>query len=132
MTTYVSQGPRGPVAGVADITGRNPGKWTVTFSPDILNCNMPYFEVSKIVVAGAPGSTFTMWIGDFQWDYVLNGSVNSCDPVIPVPLIPGQYLYFFWSDGVSDQTPPTVQVWIRYDQDIIANRNVQYGVTPYS
>ena len=62
MTTYISLGSRGPVKGMADITGNNPGKWTVKFTSDILSCSMPYFEVCHIVVNGAAGSTFRLYI----------------------------------------------------------------------
>lgn len=131
MSTYVTLGARGPVNGVADLTGRNPGNWTVVFDPDTINCNMPYFEVSHIVVSGAPASTFTVFVDSRQWDTTQNGQSNSWDPSVPLAIIPGQYIYFFWSDPVSDSMPPEVTIWIRYDQDIIANRNAVYGQQAY-
>jgi hypothetical protein len=130
VTTYVSQGPRGPVKGIADTTGRNPGKWTVTFDPAVLNCTLPYFEICRIVVSGALGSTFTVYVDTFIWDNVNNGNINAWDPNVAIPVRPGQYIYFFWSDADTDGTPPSVQVWIRYDQDIIANKNAQFGNQP--
>lgn len=132
MATMVSLGPRvatqqqGQVA--ADETGRNIGNWTVSFDPATINCQLPYFEVSHIVVNGAAGSSFTIWIDTFQWDANQNGFQNSWDPSVPMPLRPGQYLYFFYSDPATDNTPPSVTVWLRYDQDITANQRALLGV----
>jgi hypothetical protein len=131
MATFVSLGPRvgsqsqGQVQ--ADQTGNNPGNWTVTFGPDDLNCNLPYFEVAHIVLQGAAGSSFTVWIDNFQWDANQNGFSNSWDPSVPLPLRPGQTLYFYWSDLATDGTPPMVTIWLRYDQDIIANQRSLLG-----
>lgn len=125
MSTYVPLGSRtgtqqfGQVS--ADNTGRNIGNWTVTFDPNTINCNLPYFEVCHIVVNGAPGASFTIWIDAQQWDANQNGFQNSWDPAVPLPLRPGNYLYFFYSDPATDGLPPAVTVWLRYDQDIDAN-----------
>lgn len=127
MSTYVNLGSR-QVTGIADNTGRNEGNWTVTFSPDIINVNMPYCEVSHIVVNGAPGSQFSVWIDAQQWDTNQLGQNNSWDPAIPMPLRPGQYLYFFYSDATSDNSPPNVTIWLRYDQDIYANLQALNGM----
>jgi hypothetical protein len=112
----------------ADQTGFNPGNWTVVFDPATINCNLPYFEVCHIVVNGAAGSMFSIYIDTFQWDTNQNGFANSWDPSVPLPLKPGQYLYFYYSDPVSDNTPPSVTIWLRYDQDVIANQRVLLGL----
>lgn len=131
MSTYVPMGARlaskgtGQVA--ADNSGKNPGNWTVTFHPDDMNANVPYFEVCHIVISGAQGSSFTVWIGSQQWDTSLNGFSNSWDPSVPLPLRPGEWLYFYWSDPVTDNTPPQVTIWLRYDQDIYANQQAMLG-----
>lgn len=132
MSTWVSLGPRlasmqtGQVT--ADQTGKNSGNWTVTYDPATLNVNLPYFEVCHIVVNGAPGSSFTMFIDTFQWDANQNGFQNSWDPSVPMPLRPGQYLYFFYSDLATDNLPPSVTLWLRYDQDIFANQQALLGL----
>jgi hypothetical protein len=125
VTTYVTLGYRlgntvnNQVA--ADSTGNNPGKWTVTFDPKTLNVTVPYFECYKIVVTGAKGSTFTTFVDLAQWDAPQRGDTNVWDPQQPIPLTPGTYLYFYWSDQATDGFPPTVTLWLRYDQDIVAN-----------
>lgn len=129
MATYVSLGPRGSVQGAADNTGFNTGNWTVVFDPAAMNCNVPYFEVCHIVLQGAAGSTFSVFVDVQQWDTNQNGYKNSWDPAVPIPIKPGQYLYFYWSDAIADNTPPSVTVWLRYDQDIRANLAAVFGQT---
>lgn len=121
MSTYIPLGSR-PVTGLADTTGNNTGNWTVTFSPDILNVNVPYFEVCHIVIQGALGSLFTVFIDGQQWDVNQNGFANSWDPAVPLPVRPGNFIFFYWNDSTTDLTPPSVTVWLRYDQDILANK----------
>lgn len=127
MSTYVPLGARGAVTGSADLTGFNPGNWTIVFDPATMNCNVPYFEVCHIVVNGAAGSSFSIYVDLAQWDTNQQGYKNSWDPAVPISMKPGQYLYFYWSDPDTDGTPPIVTIWLRYDQDIIANRNAVYG-----
>jgi hypothetical protein len=133
MTTYVPMGPRvGTVSqGQVAADPNNPlgaGNWTVTFAPDDMNAaGVPYFEVCHIVINGAPGSSFDVFIDVFQWDTNQNGQANSWDPAVPLSLRPGQYLYFYWSDNAADNLPPSVTIWLRYDVDIPANRNALLG-----
>lgn len=121
MSTFVPLGPRGPLVGKLDTTGFNVGNWTVVFDPATINCNVPYFEVCHIVVNGAAGAQFSVFVDLQQWDTNQNGFANSWDPSVPISLKPGQYLYFYYSDNVADNTPPTITIWLRYDQDIRAN-----------
>lgn len=127
MSTYVPLGPRGPQQGAPDQTGHNPGNWTVVFDPATINCSVPYFEVCHIVVNGAAGASFDVFVDIQKWDSNQNGFANSWDPSVPLSMRPGQYLYFYYSDPTTDATPPTVTIWLRYDQDIIANRNSMFG-----
>lgn len=120
MTTFVPLGSR-KVTGIADLTGNNTGKWTVVFDPQTINVNVPFFEIAHIVINGAAGSTFSVFIDAQQWDTNQNGYQNSWDPSVPLPVRPGQYVYFYWSDPDTDGTPPIVTIWMRYDQDIGVN-----------
>jgi hypothetical protein len=116
--SYIPLGFRGPQKGAADLTGRNTGNWTVTFTPNDLNVNVPFFEIYKIVVSGASGSTFNVYVDIAQWDTAIYGAQNAWDPNQPLLMKPGENLYFFYSDPVSDATPPIVTIWLRYDPDI--------------
>lgn len=123
MATYVGLGSR-QATGTVDTTGLNPGNWTVAFDAAVLAINIPYFEIYKMIVTGAPGSTFTVWVDNRRWDIAQRGDLNSWDPQQPLQLQPGLAVYFMYSDPTSDNTPPTVTIWLRYDQDIEANRKV--------
>jgi hypothetical protein len=119
--TYVTLGSRGPVTGTPDTSGKNPGNWTIAFDPDTINVNISQFEVYKMVVksaaAGVP--TFDVYVDTFQWDTGIYGTRNSWDPVQPLILRPGQYLYFCYSDPDTDGTPPTATIWLRYDTSFV-------------
>jgi hypothetical protein len=116
VTSYRTLGPRRSV-GKADTSGNNTGKWTIAFTPDVLAAYVSQFEVYKIIVTGAAGSTFNIYIDGFQWDTSVFGQQNSWDPVQPMPVQPGQTVYFYYSDAVTDNTPPTAVLWLRYDAD---------------
>lgn len=118
MTSYVDLGTRGPITGKLDVTGRNSGNWTVIFTPDILSCNVPQFQVYKMIVKGAPSTTFDVFVENKQWDTAVFGQQNAWDPVQPLTMRPGENLYFFYSDATSDNTPPVVSIWLRYDADL--------------
>jgi len=109
--TALPLGPR-MLIGTVDETGNNAGNWTVAFTPDVFAINVP-FEVYHIIVNGAPGSTFTVFVENNQWDNVQVGDINSWDPSQVLGMRPGQSLYFYYSDAVTDLTPPTVTVWLR-------------------
>lgn len=117
MANYIELGPRGPVNGAADNTGLNPGNWTIALDPAVLSVSteIRYFEVYKMIVHGAPGSTFNVYVDRNEWDTAVFGQQNSWDPIQPLKMQNGQTLYFMYSDPVSDGTPPTVTVWLRYD-----------------
>lgn len=121
MADYKTLGPR-TQKGVADTTGNNPGNWTVQFTPADLNINVAFFEVYKIVVKGAPGSSFDVYVGLNQWDSGIRGDFNSWDPSETLELIPGQDIYFYWSNAATDGNQPSVTMWLRYDQSIYENQ----------
>lgn len=111
-------GSRGPLQGQPDTTGNNLGNWTVTFDPAAIAVNQNPFIVYKIVVQGAPGSTFTVFVDNRQWDAVQVGQINSWDPNQPLLMQPGQTLFFYYSDPISDGTPPTVTIWLAYETQV--------------
>lgn len=121
MTTYIELGPR-TQQGVADTTGNNTGNWTVTFAPQDLNTNMPFFEVYKVVIHGALGSTMSWYVEQNIWETTIAADDNAWDPTQPLLLRAGQSMFMYWSDPVSDNTPPKATIWLRYDQDIDANQ----------
>lgn len=116
--TYITLGSRGPITGVADNTQLNTGNWTVSFTPDVINVNVPQAEVYKIVVSGAPNTTFNVYVDRQLWDVGVYGALNSWDPQMPLVIRPGQALYFCYSDAISDGVPPIVTIWLRYDNDL--------------
>lgn len=121
MTNYVELGPRGPMVGkpdsLADGSGFNAGNWTVAFHPDDLNVStqIQYFEVYKMIVHGAPGSTFDVWVDNHEWDTAVYGQQNAWDPQQPLKMQQGQTLYFLYSNPATDNNPPSVTIWLRYD-----------------
>lgn len=116
---YVDLGSRGPVLGQADSTGRNPGKWTVTFDPVLLNIFQPQFEIYKLIVSGAaPSATFSVYRDLALWDAAVYAALNSWDPVNPLLLRPGQSVYFFYSSLASDGNQPSITAHLRYDPSL--------------
>jgi hypothetical protein len=118
MATYLNLGPR-KLTGLLDQTGNNPGNWTVRFDQAVFP-DVPYFEVYKMLINGAPNSTFDMFIGAAQWEQNQRGDINTWNGV--QQLTPGTELYFYWSDSTADDNPPTVTLWLRYDTSIPQNQ----------
>jgi hypothetical protein len=117
--SYITLGSRGPVTGTPDTTGLNPGNWTISFTPDIINVNVfTQFEVYKMVVKGAPGTTFDVYVESKQWDTAIYGTKNSWDPQQPLIMRPGETLSFLYSDPVTDNSPPKAWIWLRYDPQL--------------
>lgn len=115
---YVDLGSRS-ARGAADLTGRNPGNWTVVFDPALINVNEGIFECHKMIVTGgAPTSTFTIYRDLAQWDTAVYGALNSWDAYNPLQLRPGQYIYFFYSSLATDGFQPQVTIHMRYDPSL--------------
>lgn len=109
--------------GEADQSGVNRGFWTVHFDSQNLP-HVPFYEIYKIVIAGATNSTFTMYVGIHQWDVSQYGVSNTWeDEGSPLHMRPGQELYFFWSNPSTDGNPPVVTVWMRYDTSLPENQS---------
>jgi hypothetical protein len=115
--------------GVADTTGNNTGNWTVTFDPATLNVNVGQFEINKVVIRTQSAAfiiQFSVYVDSNQWDanFVPGGNVlgsNTWDPANPIKLRPGQYLYFYFDEPDSDGTPPTVTIWLQFDETLRIN-----------
>lgn len=102
--------------GQADTTGTNPGNWTVTFDSAALFFNYPEVEVYKIVVTGAAqGATFNVAINTALWDLAVYAVQNSWDPQQPLPIHPGDTLYFYYTSAATDGHKPSVTIWLRYE-----------------
>lgn len=115
---YITLGSRGPVIGAADTTGLNTGNWTIAFTTDILSVNVSQYEVYKMVVEGAPATTFDVFVENKKWDTAIYGTKNSWDPQQPLIMRPGESIFFTYSDPVSDGNPPNAIIWLRYDPTI--------------
>jgi hypothetical protein len=119
---YVSLGSAFNVAS-ADTTGNNSGNWTNEFDPSTLP-KVSTFEMYHAVVTGVePGAAASIWIGSRQWGFTNPVSGSEWDPAQPMLLNPGQSIFFYWSDPVSDDTPPSVTLWFRYDPDLPGNES---------
>lgn len=126
MSTYVELGARTKV-GAADQTGNNKGNWTVVFDQAALNTNMPFFEVYKVVIHGADNSTMDWYVEQHIWETTVAADLNAWDPAQPLSVRAGQTIYMYWSDPVTDNTPPTATIWLRYDQEIEANQRAAFS-----
>jgi hypothetical protein len=115
--SYTLLGTRGPVTGKADASGHNPGNWTVAFPPEIMVASVSQIEIYKMIVSGAANTTFNVFVDNRLWDVGIYGTLNSWDPVQPLIMRPGETLYFCYSDATTDNTPPVVTIWLRYDPE---------------
>jgi hypothetical protein len=111
-------GKRGPVTGTADTTGQNSGKWTIVFTPAILNTQVPELLVYKIQIAGALGTSFDVFIENVQHDVNVFGNQNTWfDDSDQLCVRPGENLYFFYDNPATDNSPPVATIFLRYDFD---------------
>ena len=112
---YVGLGAR-TARGAADTTGSNAGNWTVQFTPQVINVNVPHFELYKLVVTGAANTaTFNVYVNTYQWDTAVYATNNSWDPQQPLLITPGDTVYFYYSSASSDGHQPVIYAWFRYD-----------------
>lgn len=122
---YNFLGRRGPVVGTPDQTGLNPGNWTIVFTPAIMYFTVPEAYIYKLNVSGALGSSFSLYIENQQHDVNIYGAQNSWyDDSDSLVIRPSENLYLFYSDPVTDLTPPTAYLFLRYDLD---KWGVNYG-----
>ena len=115
---YAGLGYR-PVKAVPDTTGMNQSNWTASFPPEVINANVPYFELyhfyvqSPLVNAQQPAIQVALNQG--LWDFNQQGGGNGWDPAQPMLMTPGDTLYFYFSVPTSVTPAPVVTAWFRYD-----------------
>jgi hypothetical protein len=113
--SYIGLGSRGPVAAIADTTGLNTGKYTNAFTPAVISCNVPYFEIYHLVITNVPvGANAQIVINNkpYGFTYPLFGS--EYDPSQPILMNPTDEIDFLWSITASGQAPQ-VTLYLRYD-----------------
>lgn len=118
--TYIPLNARS-VTATPDATGFNIGNWTAAFTPAILSVStqIPFFEIFKMVVTGgAPGTSLIVKIDNYEWDTTLIGWQNAWDPAQPMLVQQGQEVDILFNDPITDNTPATVTVWMRYDPNL--------------
>lgn len=128
MADYSDLGPTLPLTAVADTNGQNPfgvGFWTITAAEQDLNVKVALAEIYQISIDGPIGSSFKMRRNSRDWNFVLQGWANYCDPIEPLFVRPGDYIYLFWN---STRAPtPTATFWLRYDTALPENSAVNNG-----
>lgn len=116
--TYAGLGYR-PAIATADTSGFNAGNWTVTFAPEAVGANVPYFEVYHYYVHAplvpTTGTNVRIMLNQGAWDYNLIGQANGWDPSQPMIMTPGDTLYFLFNVPTSTSPAPQVTCWFRYD-----------------
>lgn len=123
--SYIGLGSRGPVAAAADTTGLNTGNYTTAFTPAVLACNVPFYEIYHMVVANVPvGANAQIIVNNkpYGFTYPLFGS--EWNPAQPLLMNPTDEIDFLWSIAASGQAPQ-VTVYLRYDPVIQPISKVQ-------
>lgn len=114
------------VVSAPDLTGSNPGNLTAAFTPAVININVPFFELYKMIVQNVPiGFSALCAIDNKQFSFTLPNQGSEWDPSQPMLMIPTNELDLFWNIPTSNTTLPVVTAWFRFDTDIPANQ--RYG-----
>jgi hypothetical protein len=94
----------------------NTGNWTTAFTPNILNINVAYFELYKMMVANVPvGFSASCVLNLKQFSYTTPYQGSEWDPAQPIPMNPTDELDLLWNIPVSNTTIPVTTAWFRYD-----------------
>jgi hypothetical protein len=105
--------------GAKDTTGFNSNKWTVAFTPQVLNVSVqiPQFEIYKLILTGAAQTAnFDVYVDNGHWDTNVYAAQNSWEPSGGTLIMTaGQTLYFYYSSLASDGNTPKITAWLRYD-----------------
>lgn len=96
--------------------------WVVTFDSGILASNLAELEVYHIAINGPIGSSASVLIDGFQWDYVAQAWLNGWDPSQPILLQQANSLAIAWNvafaAGPYNQTTniqPVATLWLRHE-----------------
>jgi hypothetical protein len=119
---YIGLGSRRVVA-ATDLTGLNPGNLTSAFTPAVIDINVPFFELYKIMVVNVPiGFAASVVIDNKLFSYTMPVSGSEWDPAQPMLLIPSNELDLLWTIPVANTTIPICTAWFRFDSSIPANQ----------
>jgi hypothetical protein len=107
-----SLGQANVTAGLGGPRSQNPGRWTATFTPQVIGVSVTQFECYRIIVnGGPPGGTFRIWIGGARlYSTVFPGNDTEWDPNNPMLLTQGDTVEFRW-DMASGAAP---DVWMYF------------------
>jgi hypothetical protein len=115
------------VVASADQTNLNPGNLTTAFTPAVININVPYFEIYKMMVENVPtGFAASVVINAKLFSFTLPLTGSEWDPSQPMLLNPSDELDLLWTIPVSNGMVPICTAWFRFDPAITANQ--KYGI----
>jgi len=122
---YIGLGSRRVVA-AADQTRLNTGNLTSAFTPAVIDINVPYYELYKIMVQNVPiGFAASVMINNKLFSYTMPVQGSEWDPSQPMLLNPTDELDLLWTIPTSNTTLPVCTAWFRFDYSIPANQ--KYG-----
>ena len=132
---YRDLGPTQLLTATPDTTNRNLAQvplvnagsppirnWTITATPQDLNCKVALAEVYQISLDGPVGSLVSVYRNGRLWNKVVQGWANNYDPINPLYIRPGDSIFLFWNADSARWTPtPTAVFWLRYDINLPEN-----------
>ncbi len=122
---YIGLGSRYVVA-TADQTTTNKGNYTTSFTPAVININVPYFELYKMMVENVPiGFAASVVINGKLFSYTMPVTGSEWDPSQPMLLNPSDELDLLWTIPTTNAMAPICTAWFRFDPGISAN--ARYG-----
>ena len=120
--SYRDLGPTALLTATLDQTNNNPGNWTITVTPQILNCRVALAEIYQISIDGPIGSVMSLYRNTHVWNQVVQGWANNYDPTNPLYVRPGDSLFLYWHAPVIWKPTPTAKLWLRYDTELPENK----------
>jgi hypothetical protein len=116
--SYVGLGSR-VVTATADTTGLNAGNYTCSFTPAVINVNVPYAEIYHMVVTGAIATPqATIYLNNKFYGFCYPNVGSEWNPAQPILLNPSDELDFCWNQVAGTANPPVVTVYLRYDPEL--------------